>query len=88
MLDKKIDISCNDGCRIIRFNYDSEYKFLSIESFVSDYYGDGIWEKIKNRFKLIWYAIRGKEYLLYEIILVDKEVNEFKNKMDEFFNDK
>jgi hypothetical protein len=89
MLDKKMTVSCNDGCKMIKFEYSKEDNWLAIEAYISYFYAkqDGIWSTIKNRLKMIYYILTGKEFLLYDIILLGNEIEDFKNNIREFFND-
>ena len=42
-----------------------------------------MWQKFKKRLKMIWYAIRGKEYRLCEICITDDDIDELIKKLEE-----
>ena len=44
---------------------------------------DKMWQKFKKRLKMIWYAVRGKEYRLCEICITDDDMDELIKKLEE-----
>lgn len=89
----EFDIRCDCGCSTIEIvqwfgkNGIPENVWIShkVRSFDA-YYHSG-WERFKEKIKLIWYVILGKEYHFYEITLGTKQqIIDFKNavaKLDE-----
>ena len=86
MEDRKLDITCNDGCGIIRFDYFDE-DFLAVSYYQDAFYSDGIFSIILKRLKMAFYALTGKEFLMYEAILYKEDIDKFKEKMAKFIAD-
>lgn len=86
---KMIIVNCNCGCEeeihIKRYVDDgtpndyyitiSEGKFYSLQG--------GILRRIGHRLKCIWRAIRGKEYLLCDINITEKQIDELIKNLEE-----
>jgi hypothetical protein len=81
-------IECDCGCGILQLASDM---WEGQEEITISYYLPGFyayqspgWFGLKERLHLIWSAITGKQYKLYEIILDGKNLEDFKVKMKEF----
>lgn len=60
--------------------YDYSFIFL-VDKFTSKQ--EGVFSIIKRRLKLAWYAIRGKEYLLEDMVFTQKQINELIKELQE-----
>lgn len=78
---------CSCGCGVIRFERFTKYSekdpedTLNITHYVSSFEANqfGLWKEIKKRCKMAFLAITGKEYLLYDILLIaTKDIDAFK----------
>lgn len=64
---------------IIDLNLPQEKQYdYSFQFYVSKFYSrqEGFVSTIKRRLKLLWYIIRGKDYLLEDLIFNEKQVKE------------
>jgi hypothetical protein len=90
--NKQLFIQCNDYCGIIQLEeWDWEGQkevFISYNLPAFYAYQSPGWSGIRERLHLIWAAITGKQYKLYEIILDGKNLEDFKVKMKEFIAEK
>jgi len=86
---KKINVDCGCGCTMIQISQWQEKEEVG-EVYISQYipsfralYQPG-WNKFKDAVKMIWYIIRGKEYLLYDVALTNSwQIKEFKDAVAE-----
>ncbi len=46
-----------------------------------------MWDKFKKRLKMIWFAIRGKEYRLCEICITNEDIDDLIEKLKEIKKD-
>ena len=82
--DNTFDTSCDCGCTIMRVSQwesDEGFEEVSIESFIPNFYAikENGWKRFVEILKIIWCAIRGKEYYLFSIILTTKnQISAFK----------
>lgn len=87
--EKEILVECSCGTHLIKiasFNDESEVFF---EIWASNFYTkqkEPLYIRIWNRLKLIWYAIRGKEYRLEDFVLDKSDVNELIKALQEINN--
>lgn len=68
-----IIIPCDCGCSIVTIGRDEDFAY--IQFYVNSFYAkqDGYWKTFKRRLKMIWYIIRGKDYLFEDVsISIDK----------------
>lgn len=83
--EKVVIVNCNCGCEeeihIKRFDDDNEEYYLSIHESKFSSKQNGLWRTFKERIKSIWRIIRGKEYLLCDIVLTKSELNELVEKL-------
>lgn len=85
---KDVHIPCECGCSIVRLQDLDDWGY-SI-TFLVDTFSSGqqhsrsLW----NRLKLAWYAIRGKEYRLHEIIINRSQVQEVINELQKLLENK
>lgn len=80
---KEFIVNCECGHGLLKINYydgeDEKDTDVSIEYYVRAFDSNNILEILKNRIKLIWNILIGKEYLLYDIFLESKsEIIKFK----------
>ena len=84
---KLLIVNCNCGCdeeiHIKKFTDSDEEYYLSIHT--SKFYSNqkGIFRLIGHRIKLAFKMLFGKEYLLCDLVLSKKEIDEFINKLEE-----
>jgi hypothetical protein len=87
-MDQKLLVQCDCGCGILqleKFDWDGQEELTisyNLPAFYA-YQSPGTYS-IKERLKLIWAAITGKQYRLYEIIIDGKNLEDFKQKITEF----
>lgn len=87
---KVVIVNCNCGCdeaiQIKKLVYDvkddDEY-YLSILAGEFGSTQRGIFRTIGHRLKLAWKMLRGKEYLLTEIVMTKEELEEYKKVLEE-----
>lgn len=87
---KVVIVNCNCGCdeaiQIKKLVYDvkddDEY-YLSILAGEFGSTQRGIFRTIGHRLKLAWKMLRGKEYLLTEIVMTKEELEEYKKVLGE-----
>lgn len=87
---KVVIVNCNCGCdeaiQIKKLVYDvkddDEY-YLSILAGEFGSTQRGIFRTIGHRLKLAWKMLRGKEYLLTEIVMTKEELDEYKKVLEE-----
>lgn len=86
---KVVIVNCNCGCdeaiQIKKLVYDvndDEY-YLSILAGEFGATQRGIFRTIGHRLKLAWKMLRGKEYLLTEIVMTKEELEEYKKVLEE-----
>jgi len=81
---KRIHVDCNCGCTMLEISQWQEKEEVGevyISQYIPSFYAlqKPGWNKFKDIVKMIWYIIRGKEYLLYDIALTEKwQIQEFK----------
>lgn len=87
---KMIIVNCNCGCEeaisIKKYIFDKEVQddeeyYLSILAGQFSAKQRGIFRTIGHRLKLAWKMLRGKEYLLNEIVIKKPEFEELKKKI-------
>lgn len=64
---------------VVQLNLPQEKQYdYSFQFYISNFYSkqDGIFSIIKRRLKLIWYIIRGKEYLFEDLNFTEDQVKE------------
>jgi len=74
----KILVQCDCGVEIIEIEKFDDCYILSV--LYSAFYikQDKLVSSLKNKLKMIWSILRGKEYRLFEIILTRENINELK----------
>ena len=86
--DKEILLKCTCGCSILALsrweedNFPPEY-IISLYSITFGEKQNPIWHNIQDRLKMIWCAIRGKQFYFYDLIISKDQLEEFKK----FVND-
>ena len=68
-----IVIPCDCGCSMVTIGRDKDSAY--IQFYTNSFYAkqDGYWRTFKRRLKMIWYIIRGKDYLFEDVsISIDK----------------
>ena len=84
-----VQCACNThSFHIVTFDDDPEYYF---ELWTQAFYEDknmSLFNRIKKRLKIIWFAITGKEYQLTEFCLTDKDIDNLIQGLQEVKNDK
>lgn len=79
----KFYMECDDQCGALVFGYwewDTEDKELYISYLTPNFYSQQRnWpDSFKRAVKLAWSILTGKEFRLYELIISDKQLEEFK----------
>lgn len=74
---EKIENFTDQEVKDLNINKDDQYDY-SFQFYVSNFYNkqDGIFSIIKRRLKLIWYTLRGKDYLLEDLIFKKDQIKE------------
>ena len=78
-------IMCDCGCGgMIRFDFHTDEDndhYIEVGYWHSAFYfmQERIWQNAWKRIKLAWMMIRGKQYHLYDVIVNDKELADFKD---------
>lgn len=70
---------CGDGF-VVKFRYScDDQMYIYLETVYSGFYAkqNGFFQAIKSRIKAAWFMLRGKEYLLHEIMLDKREWNRY-----------
>lgn len=84
---KRFILKCACGSEIIEFDkpFGNE-KYINISMYASCFYSqqNNLFDKLKSKLKMIWYAITGKEFHLYEICLEYEDYDNFLNFLDEY----
>jgi hypothetical protein len=73
--NNEFTLTCDCGCTKLAFEQDEVDNDFYILSYTSYHKGMSLWERIKFSFNII----RGKDYLLYDMVLQSKDVYNFKN---------
>jgi hypothetical protein len=86
--ENELLIQCDCGCGILKLEKDiwQGIEELTISYNLPAFYAyqsPGTYS-LKERLKLIWAAVTGKQYRLYEIIIDGKNLEDFKEKMTKF----
>lgn len=83
--EKIIVVNCDCGCEeeihIKVFDQETNVYYLTIHEAKFSSKQNGIFKTIRNRIKGAWRILRGKEYLLCDILLNKKQLNEFIEKL-------
>jgi hypothetical protein len=81
--ESSFTIDCECGCtKLVLDNWDDSITLSSYRTlFQSE--SEGFLDKIQKRVKSVWYAVTGKDYRLYEIVLYPEHFEQFKK----FVND-
>lgn len=70
---EEIIMPCDCGCSSIHINRDEDSAYISF--YLNAFYAkqDGYFKTLTRRLKMIWYIIRGKDYLFEDVSLtIDK----------------
>lgn len=69
-----IVVRCNCNCSFLSFDKDENDSIWYITSYMNTYFTEqiNIWAVIKERIKMAWYALIGKKYYLFDIVLDQK----------------
>ncbi|MGN1327079.1 MAG: hypothetical protein ACI4VQ_03270 [Clostridia bacterium] len=77
--ENQIIVECNCGTHLIKITSFDDEPETFFEIWVSNFYTkqkESLYLRIWHRLKLIWYAIRGKEYRLEDFVLDKNDVEE------------
>ena len=77
-IDHDIIVECNCGCNYLRISQVKEEKGMGevyISQLIPSFYAlqQPGWTKFTEMLKAFWCFLSGKEYYLYDVVLVDKE---------------
>ncbi len=77
--NKELYVPCTCGCTTLRIHRYKEDGDWWISSYVRemDSLQQNVWRTFVHRFKLMWNIFRGKEYWFYDIVVSDKNMQEF-----------
>lgn len=89
-MKKYINILCNCGCGdVFTFTFmiepDGEFDYVYLSSFTSMFYSiqHSFFKTLKRRIQAAWFMLRGKEFLLHEVILTKEQWNDFVKAVNE-----
>lgn len=74
-------IQCNCGCHNgLIFTWEDDVESLWINVVESKWYSEqqGVLKRIKEKLRRLWFVLRGKEYSLFEMVVEDNKLEEFK----------
>ena len=79
-IENQVFLECTCGCGVLRVTQYKDDNMVYIEYLTPNFYSMQLtcFDKIKRALKMAWFIIRGKEFLLYDILIDDN------NKLDEF----
>ena len=79
---KIFELNCSCHCSKLEVSYwddkDDTTIILSHYSHSWNMYSDQLGHALKNMFGLIWCALRGKQYLFFEMVIPKDQIQEFK----------
>ena len=85
-----ISVFCNCGCdngfRIrFRFEGDDDLEYVYMSTITSGFVAHQIWglHRMIRRIRAAWFMLRGKEYLLHDIVLTKEQWNDFVKTVNE-----
>ena len=85
--ESRFQLQCQDGCGIIEFEYlrDERAESLYVTYWVRQFHARKIkvFRVIKNRISAAWMMLRGKEYQLFDIVIENEKIIEFKKWVNE-----
>ena len=82
-MEDKFIVDCSCGCSKL------EFKELHGDHYLSAYYAtfyskqDGIWSRFKERVKMLWFILLGKDFHLYEMVIYKDQWQQFKKFIQE-----
>ncbi len=67
-------VRCNCNCSFLSFDKDKNDNIWYITSYMNTCFTEqiNIWAVIKERIKMAWYALIGRKYYLFDIVLDQK----------------
>ena len=78
-----VTIRCQDGCSFVGLDHWLDEPNLKHGEFYGEFYisafAAGQQHRLKERLKIIWMAIRGKEYVLQSIVLTDETASQLRD---------
>ena len=77
IVQKVFNLNCDCLGENITFIFDDEI-YISCNLALFNAYQRPVKETLRRFFKMIWYAISGKEYRLYDIVIGKDRLEEFK----------
>lgn len=87
-MEKELNIECGCGCSILKLALDDwdGTEILSVGHYYASFYNhqQPIWTAIKNRFRMIWCGITGKDYNFYELVFSGDEVKKVREDLKKF----
>jgi hypothetical protein len=75
----KFYLECVCGCGIFSVTGEDGYTLLNYHANAFGEKQTNSWDIFKRRIKFAWSILRGKEFLLYDIILEEGKLQEFKD---------
>ena len=84
--EKEILIECSCGTHLIKISSFDDESEVFFEIWASNFYTkqkESLHIRFLHRLKLIWYAIRGKEYRLEDFVLDKNDINELISALQE-----
>lgn len=89
-MERKITVNCGCTCSKLDFVYDNGDGLdeLIISHYYASFYNhqQPIWTTIKNRLKMIWCGITGKDYEFYELVFYGEQVKKVKEDLKNFLD--
>lgn len=75
-------LQCHCGCSMLNISQFKDGGDVAISHYTSSFYSnqDTMFDRFKDRIKLIWYIVIGKKYCFFDVIISDKaDIEKFKN---------
>lgn len=86
MKEEHVDLSCECGCGIMRFSCEPEYDDDKVGSIFVEYWMPAFYSEQIQVLKTLWRRLveavkilRGKKFVLYEVIVSDDDLKELKD---------
>ncbi len=82
-MKSRIRVKCDCGCGWLEFGkWDEEAPEFEISYYVRAYDMVGRpWDHFVDTLKMVWTIIRGREYLVYDLVVSQKEFSKFIKKV-------
>lgn len=78
---EEITVPCDCGCSMLHISRDKDNAYLAF--YLNAFYSkqEGYWKTFKRRIKMIWYIIRGKDYMFEDVSISIKTFKQLSKDM-------